>query len=611
MATTLSPIHVLKVGLRDTTGAVVASAKIRFYQPGTTTTQTVYSDDAATTALSQPVTANAAGQADVYTLEAVRMVAKTSDEATTIYDGNVNLVRHDHVYVTSSGINSGNEQTLEATLSDATTSLGSAFKYKESSGATARNYIDWMGQLVVSVVDFNADTAGVTDATTAIQAASDRVEARGGGYVYFPKGTYRISSVLTIDTAGVSWIGAGRAISIIKNYSTTGNSLNVNLGSAVDSKLRISDLSFTCDTTSSGTAINATNGDRIVMERVSVALHRTGISVSGVSDAKLTECIVESTDDNSAAVGIALGARGRAIDCEIISGTTNGTGVNNASAADAKVVGSYISKFATGITIGGAGSAVSDTRIVDATTAVTASGAQASVKACRITGATTGITLSGAAAVAESNSITATTTGITQSGAGASTIANYISSATTGINMTAADTGADRNRLDTCTTGIATSNVANLRIVNNSFTGTTTNVSVNASVTTHWEAANDVMRETMPRVTKETNANGGAITFTPTTNTSVYVMEFSAATGVTIANTATTTLIDGQKLLLVLANTNGSGSATVAYGTQYLGGDTTALTNNQNVTQMFIWRSSTSKWISQHTSKVTVGNTGW
>lgn len=50
-----------------------------------------------------------------------------------------------------------------------------------------------------------------TDDTAAIQAAIDEVESNGGGIVYFPPGTYRITAALTIQRSGVILQGSGTA----------------------------------------------------------------------------------------------------------------------------------------------------------------------------------------------------------------------------------------------------------------------------------------------------------------------------------------------------------------------------------------------------------------
>lgn len=61
----------------------------------------------------------------------------------------------------------------------------------------------------ISVKRFGAVGDGVTDDSAAIQAAIDSLTS--GGTVYFPRGTYRVNTGLTVDVNGVCLIGDGPA----------------------------------------------------------------------------------------------------------------------------------------------------------------------------------------------------------------------------------------------------------------------------------------------------------------------------------------------------------------------------------------------------------------
>ncbi len=85
---------------------------------------------------------------------------------------------------------------------------------------------------IINVKAYGATGNGTTDDTTNIQAALDAVSS-SGGIVYFPNGTYKVSSVLTVSKPCTRLLGPGRrqriatlAPSII-NYTGTGNVLNV------------------------------------------------------------------------------------------------------------------------------------------------------------------------------------------------------------------------------------------------------------------------------------------------------------------------------------------------------------------------------------------------
>lgn len=83
------------------------------------------------------------------------------------------------------------------------------------------------GAQVLNVTSYGADTNGVIDSTSAIQAAIDAAAAiSGGAVVYLPEGTYRVSPVagrsrsLLISKSNVVLRGAGADKTRILNHST-------------------------------------------------------------------------------------------------------------------------------------------------------------------------------------------------------------------------------------------------------------------------------------------------------------------------------------------------------------------------------------------------------
>lgn len=78
-----------------------------------------------------------------------------------------------------------------------------------------------LGQGVFSVTDQGALGDGVTDDAAAIQAAIDLVEARGGGTVFLPAGTYLIGTTLQISLAkGLRFVGEGMTATTLKRATT-------------------------------------------------------------------------------------------------------------------------------------------------------------------------------------------------------------------------------------------------------------------------------------------------------------------------------------------------------------------------------------------------------
>lgn len=72
----------------------------------------------------------------------------------------------------------------------------------------------------VKAIEFGAVGDDTTDDTAAIQAAIDAAEADGGGIVFFPPGTYRVTATVFMRT-GVSLLGVGAANSLIRSESAS------------------------------------------------------------------------------------------------------------------------------------------------------------------------------------------------------------------------------------------------------------------------------------------------------------------------------------------------------------------------------------------------------
>jgi hypothetical protein len=111
----------------------------------------------------------------------------------------------------------------------------------------------WAAQGAVNVAapPYSADPTGTTDSTGAIGTAIAAAEAQGGGDVYFPPGTYKISAQLTTSSY-VRLVGAGSGVAAISQTSTTANGI----GAVDTTKVSIVGLSINGPGSGSGVGIN-------------------------------------------------------------------------------------------------------------------------------------------------------------------------------------------------------------------------------------------------------------------------------------------------------------------------------------------------------------------
>jgi hypothetical protein len=606
--TTTRPITELTLGVRDITGAVVPSGKARFYLPGTLTATQIYSDELCTTAITQPLELNAGGQyKSAYALEATRMIVKDTTETTTYYDGLVNVNRHDAVYVTHPLWNSGDETTLENILTLLGVGIGASGEFVAGPGATPIPYPDFLTSLLISVKSYGAVGDGITDDAAAIQAAVDRVEALGGGWVFFPVGTYRINVAIVIDAVGVCVTGAGR-MSIVKNFGTTTNAFTVNV--AGDCKTIFRDLAITANTTSSGAGITFTAGDYPTINNVEVALHRTGISVSAVSIARLHHVKITSSDDNAAAVGVALGAGARLADSEIICGTTNGTGVTTAT-GECRIASCYLERWATAINMTSAGSLAVGCYVTAAgTTGVAVAGTDCSAHDCDVFSSTIAFSITGTRAGVAGCSARTGTTGYNVGVAHASIIGCTAALFTTGFSVGAFDGCRVTGCVGTTNTTDITINAAATLLVEHSNVFTTIS---DAALTPHTWMKD---RGKVARIVKSTSAVANPA-FTPTPQVAdFFVCDMTLGAGnaaPTINATVTTGLIDGQRFSLVVQRQGAAGTSTApVFNAQYVIGSSAGIQPSSGQYQVveFVWRASTSKWLAVLAAAPAVGGLG-
>jgi hypothetical protein len=251
-------IDVLSVaGSRLSDGSPNASGTVYFMRPGTNTPVNAYSDAAATTVITQPVTLGAGGLLNtttfpngIFVTQPVRMLVQDVSGNTVVDTTYIPATAGD-VGVSNAGFT---DSTLDAVLTKAFTSTGGQdWKYLESAGATSRTLKDKLKDGGISVKDFGAVGDGVAVDTTAIQAAFNEAKALSCN-VLFPAGVYKIDQAITLSSAvGVQVIGAGRGAVLIKPTHATANAFTFT--ACTDSGIHSLSILHTTGSTGAGVAV--------------------------------------------------------------------------------------------------------------------------------------------------------------------------------------------------------------------------------------------------------------------------------------------------------------------------------------------------------------------
>lgn len=242
-------MQLIEAAAAGITGA--ESGSLLLYRRGTSTAATWYTDYEGTTANSSgaAIALDSDGAAIVYVNDVVRVVARDSDGATVrtfTVGGAAPLVEYQGQSFSGTnyesgeaGAGSGYPARLQAIL-DAWKDSAGAVDWKVLIGATATDLDTAFGS--VSGMFFNVKSPaygavgdGVTDDTVAIAAAITAANLETGAIVFFPRGTYRTTSALTVSD-GVSLWGSGSAATSIMLDAPSGSVLAISgsAGAAVD-----------------------------------------------------------------------------------------------------------------------------------------------------------------------------------------------------------------------------------------------------------------------------------------------------------------------------------------------------------------------------------------
>lgn len=197
MAVNLSALAGAGQQFFDNSGNPLSGGKLWSYAAGTTTPQTTYTTVVGNVAHANPIILDAAGR--VATGE-IWLTAGSNYKFVLMTSADVPLATWDNI----TGING-----------TGITSNASNVVYDPAGvGAVATTVEDKLREYV-SVKDFGAVGDGSANDTAAIQAAIDAHDN-----VYFPEGTYKVTSTITINANNKNLSGAGIGVSIISNYGT-------------------------------------------------------------------------------------------------------------------------------------------------------------------------------------------------------------------------------------------------------------------------------------------------------------------------------------------------------------------------------------------------------
>lgn len=190
-------------------GAPLVGGLLYTYASGTTTPKATYTSATLGTPNTNPIVLDARGEAAVWLGSgAYTMVLKTAAGVTIWTQDGI----QDPSLASQILVDDGQSGSLFTTLQGFITylaSAGAAFIgfFQAGAGAVRRSLQD-KGRETVSVKDFGAVGDGVANDTAAIQAAINSLGSNPGT-VFFPSGTYKVTSKITVSENRVHLVGAG------------------------------------------------------------------------------------------------------------------------------------------------------------------------------------------------------------------------------------------------------------------------------------------------------------------------------------------------------------------------------------------------------------------
>lgn len=194
---------------------------------------------------------------------------------------------------------------------------------------------------------FGAVGNGTDNDYLEIAAAANTLIGNGGGGLYFPAGTYRITAQITIannSNVNISIYGDGQNSSIIRQDSIGANGFSItfaNSGILQPSRANIRDLGFQTGSVAAGTAIVVTYGSpastsshynegltvtNVTIKSSDTGYWNTGIDLQNGWNAKITNCTISGGSQGgvwASLVGSGIRLRGSCVNTHILNNQMN------------------------------------------------------------------------------------------------------------------------------------------------------------------------------------------------------------------------------------------------------------------------------------------------
>jgi hypothetical protein len=198
----------------------------------------------------------------------------------------------------------GSLQPTAITKAGGITQTSADARYVQSGSALA----DKGGQ-VFNVKTYGAIGNGANNDTTAVQATITAASS-AGGIVYFPTGSYVITSSLNITTSGVSLIGAGAGATTLVAPAGSENLAMVVVGDGTNTcaDVIIQDLMFSAvNLKTANSAIKLQKAFRTHIERIRTFNQYRGVHVYNSTETHLNNSDIRDTKENGVVFEATLG----------------------------------------------------------------------------------------------------------------------------------------------------------------------------------------------------------------------------------------------------------------------------------------------------------------